>query len=134
MASGEQLLATKPGHRRVVIPKISAANPNCSLLIASSRFIVRAANPRLVLSMKAMTWRASKKGNSFIRSFRRVATSIEVGATPGMLPIDTLDSVDASKWSPVAGRKALAVGARWTRALYAVQCRNVGMTYSFDME
>jgi hypothetical protein len=51
-----------------------------------------------------------------------------------MLPIDTLASVDASKWSSVAGKTALGAGARWTGTLYAVQCRNVGMTYGFVME
>jgi hypothetical protein len=70
--------------------KIPAANPNCWLLIASSRFIVSAANPKLILSMNATTYSANRNGSSLILSFRIVAASIRFETMLGFLTIPFL--------------------------------------------
>jgi len=59
------------------------------LVMASSRFIVSAANPRLILSMKATTKSANRNGSSLILSLRIVTVSIGFETILGALAIRT---------------------------------------------
>src|SRR6516162_7406111 len=65
--------------------KIPAMNPYCWLVIASSLFIVRAANPMLFRSRAAMMNRTKTNGMMCVRSLRIIVTSIVLGARAGLV-------------------------------------------------
>src|SRR5215813_11782406 len=64
----------------------SATNPNCWLLTPSSLFMVKAANPILILSMNAIMKRTNTNGIIRVRSLRTVVASIAPGARAGLAP------------------------------------------------
>src|SRR5215469_4710257 len=53
--------------------------------MASSRFMVSAAKPRFILSMKARMKSTNRNGSSLIRSLRIAAVSIKAETEPGLL-------------------------------------------------
>jgi hypothetical protein len=88
------------GISKMKYPKknIPATNPNSWLLIASSLFMVKAANPTLIRSTKAIMYmyRTTINGMIRLRSLPTVRVSMSVGASA------VLEDKLISFWSPVS--------------------------------